>query len=68
MNINTNRRGVCFGEFIGIELVNNRFGAVAGFCTDSLFCNSHESGSLFDCMGIKKQYFHVMEIQICPCL
>lgn len=49
MNMNTNRRGVCFGEFIRIE-----FGAVAGFCSDSLICSSHESRSLFACMGIKK--------------
>lgn len=54
MNINTNRRGVCFGEFIGIELVNNRFGAVAGFCSDSLICSCHESRGLFACIGTKK--------------
>jgi len=52
MNINTNRRGVCFGEFIRIELVNNRFGAMAGFCSDSLICSSHEGRDLFVCMGI----------------
>jgi len=54
MNTNTNRRGVCFGEFIRTELVNNRFGAGAGFCSDSLICSSHESRSLFACMGIKE--------------
>jgi hypothetical protein len=45
-------RRVCFGEFIRIELVNTRFGAVAGFCSDSLICGSHESRGLFVCLFV----------------
>ena len=52
--MNMNRRGTCFEEFIRIELVNNTFVAVAGFCFDSLICSFRDSRGLLACVYIKK--------------